>query len=254
MRYIYWWLLQFGIDPRRTWRALVELPRFVADYWRFRRAFTGAMSVLPSMHDRRESAGSVENEYFGQDLHVAQCVFRHGPRRHIDVGSRFDGFVAHVASYRKIEVIDIRPVVTQVPNVTFIRGDLMSGIDGMDDSCDSLSCLHAIEHFGLGRYGDGLQPDGHIRGIRNLARMVQPGGRLYLSCPVGIDRVEYNSHRILDPVGLLATARDCGLDAEGLATVSRKGVLSEAGDVARSAVMLSRSNYSLAIFTFRKRA
>ena len=62
---------------------------------------------------------------------------------------------------------------------------------------DSLSCLHAIEHFGLGRYGDPLQYEGHLRGLANLRRMLKPGGTLYLSTPISRkQRIEFNAHRV----------------------------------------------------------
>ena len=64
------------------------------------------------------------------------------------------------------------------------------------ECADSLSCLHTIEHFGLGRYGDSIDPKGHLKGLEQLKRMVKPGGRLYLSTPIGPQRVEFNAHRI----------------------------------------------------------
>ena len=55
---------------------------------------------------------------------------------------------------------------------------------------------HTIEHFGLGRYGDDIDPLGHLKGLEQLKRMVKPGGRFYLSTPIGPERVEFNAHRI----------------------------------------------------------
>jgi hypothetical protein len=40
---------------------------------------------------------------------------------------------------------------------------------------DSISCLHALEHFGLGRYGDRLDPNGHETGFLKLLDMLKPG-------------------------------------------------------------------------------
>ncbi len=114
----------------------------------------------------------------------------------MDVGSRIDGFVAHVASFRPIEVLDIRPLDTQIPNIIFRQADLMKPADELLEACDSLSCLHAIEHFGLARYGDPVDFDGHVKGLNNLTRLLRPGGRLYLSCPIGALRIEFNAHRV----------------------------------------------------------
>ncbi|MGK0230857.1 MAG: SAM-dependent methyltransferase, partial [Gammaproteobacteria bacterium] len=121
------------------------------------------------------------------------------PQRHIDIGSRIDGFVAHVASYRKIEVFDIRALdESRHSNIKFVQKDLM---DHNDDSItDSISCLHAIEHFGLGRYGDPIDPQGHFKGVKNIVRMLKPGGTLYISFPIGFaDAVHFNAHRVFHP-------------------------------------------------------
>ncbi|MBM4100538.1 MAG: DUF268 domain-containing protein [Planctomycetes bacterium] len=133
--------------------------------------------------------------YFHQDLHVAQRIFLANPRRHIDVGSRIDGFVAHVASFRPIEIFDIRPATGTVPNVSVHQADLSETERVPEAICDSLSCLHALEHFGLGRYGDSIDPVGHEHGLSSLIRMLEPGGTLYLSVPVGPQEVLFNCHR-----------------------------------------------------------
>src|SRR5439155_9836158 len=94
--------------------------------------------------------------------------------------------VAHVATFREIDVLDIRTVHDSIPNMRFLRADLMATLPAELVGCaDSASCLHALEHFGLGRYGDPIDYQGHIKGLLNLHRMLEPGGRLYLSVPIG---------------------------------------------------------------------
>jgi hypothetical protein len=66
-------------------------------------------------------------------------------------------------------------------------------------SLDSLSCLHVIEHIGLGRYGDGVEPDGWISGLNKLQRVLAPGGQLLLLTPCGRRGVEFNAHRVFHP-------------------------------------------------------
>jgi len=62
--------------------------------------------------------------------------------------------------------------------------------------CDSLSCLHSIEHFGLGRYGDNVDLNGHIKGFDNLQKILKPGGRFYFSTVIGPQRIEFDAHRV----------------------------------------------------------
>ncbi|HOG18397.1 MAG TPA: DUF268 domain-containing protein [Syntrophales bacterium] len=152
--------------------------------------------MYPCVEDRYKESGEASGHYFHQDLLVAQRVFRNRPLKHVDVGSRIDGFVAHVAAFREIEVLDIRDLRLDIPNIRFRRADIMDDHFPLRDYCDSVSCLHALEHFGLGRYGDPVDYSGHIKGLRNISGMLKTGGRLYLSVPIGEQRIEFDAHRV----------------------------------------------------------
>lgn len=154
----------------------------------------------PVWADYRKQAGSSKGDYFHQDLLVASFVHENAPKKHIDVGSRFDGFVAHVAAFRKIQVLDIRPLSSVGhANIEFIQADLML-MNGSLPTADSISCLHAIEHFGLGRYGDPVDPDGYQKGFSNLVDMLEANGILYISFPIGRqNEVHFNAHRVFHP-------------------------------------------------------
>jgi hypothetical protein len=157
-------------------------------------------SILPVLSDFDTNAGDASGHYFHQDLLVASLISIRKPMKHVDIGSRIDGFVAHVASFRPITVFDIRPL-QQVPheNINFIQCDIETIPESFET--DSLSCLHAIEHFGLGRYGDKVDPNGHLKAFKKLSKIVQSGGFLYISFPIGIDnQVCFNAHRIFHPL------------------------------------------------------
>jgi SAM-dependent methyltransferase len=193
-----------GVDPVKGFLTLRRLPRFFSQRRAFRSLVEAAGlsgswregKLYPCLADDIDESGTASGAYFHQDLYVAQKVFADAPRRHIDLASRVDGFVAHVASFRPIEVIDIRPLSISLPNITFRQANLMELPPDLRECADSVSCLHALEHFGLGRYGDPLDPDGHRKGFDNLAAMVKPGGRLYVSVPIGPQRYEFNAHRV----------------------------------------------------------
>lgn len=150
----------------------------------------------PCLDDKNDPAGNSRSVYFQQDLYVSQKIFERKPVIHVDVGSRIDGFVANVASYREIEVVDIRVLDSTIKNVSFKQADMMNGDNVPSDYCDSISSLHAIEHFGLGRYGDPIDPEGHLKGFRNITRMLMKGGYFYFSVPIGKQRIEFNAHRV----------------------------------------------------------
>ena len=56
--------------------------------------------------------------------------------------------------------------------------------------------MHVIEHIGLGRYGDEIDPQGDKKACRELTRVLARGGDLFFVSPVGRPRIEYNAHRI----------------------------------------------------------
>jgi len=196
-------LKSLGLDVRRGLQTLKKKRRLRKDSQVFQSLGGSIEQVLAVYEDGGENAGVSTGHYFHQDLLVAQYIFESNPKRHVDIGSRIDGFVAHVASYRRIEVIDIRPLEsTNHANLIFIQKDLMS--DETLLKSDSVSCLHAIEHFGLGRYGDELSPDGHQRGLINILRMLEPQGTLYISFPIGrMNTTVFNAHRIFHPTDIL---------------------------------------------------
>lgn len=250
---IYWILsVQFGFDPRKLLRSLRGLPRYLRDLIQFRSGYGGRLELLPCLYDRYEDGGAARSEYFVQDLLVARMIHEAKPEKHLDIGSRVDGFVAHVASFRAIEVLDIRPVSTQILNVSFKQVDVMGSVAGMDDYSDSISCLHALEHFGLGRYGDPIDPRGYERGIANMARFLKDGGVLYLSVPIGIARVEFNAHRVFDPRHIISLAGEHGLTLSALTAISPDGQSAAATCDEAGLSALAERRYSLGVFVFHK--
>jgi len=249
---------QLGIDPRVFLRSLRGLPIYLRDWGSFRKGFTGNMKFMPCLHDRYEEGGATKSEYFWQDLLVARAIYVAKPVKHVDIGSRVDGFVAHVASFREIEVVDVRPISTAVPGVVFRQADLMNptalptAAGGGDGYCDSLSCLHAIEHFGLGRYGDPINPQGYQRGIANMAQLLQPGGTFYLSTPIGQERVEFNANWVFDPRSIVRCAEAARMTLQKLIVITPdQGAQNSAIDAATLAD-LALPHYQLGLFIFIK--
>lgn len=202
------------------------------------------------LSDYSDSAGNAKGHYFHQDLLVAKLIYDNKPKRHVDIASRVDGFVAHVAVFREIEVVDIRPLEkSEHDNIKFVQADLMNPQDL--GKTDSLSCLHAIEHFGLGRYTDPIDVDGANKGIKNLVELVDKGGRLYISFPIGQkDEVHFNAHRIFHPETILNHP-----SIKEKMKLIRFDFVDDSGDLhtnANVADVDSDSKYSCGIYTFVK--
>ena len=210
-------LRQFGFDFRKAILAIREIPYFIKTAHAYAQAAKNSnfpleiRNLRPMLTDRKAQAGHFNSIYFFQDIWAARKIHARNPERHADVGSSIEGFVAHVLCFMSIEVIDIRPLQIDMPGLTFVQEDATSLSRFEDSSMDSLSSLHAIEHFGLGRYGDPLDADAHLRAMRSLARVLMPGGRLYFSVPIGRQRVQFNSQRIFSPLTIIEVFKDLKL-------------------------------------------
>ncbi len=92
---------------------------------------------------------------------------------------------------RMVTVLEYREQETFHPQIQYLTPDEIG--DKQFDACLSIS---SVEHDGLGRYGDPLNPDGDLEHMQNLKKLVVPHGLLYLAIPVGKEQVIFNLHRI----------------------------------------------------------
>lgn len=243
--------------------ALTKLPVWLAlDWLKFRalktKSSTGGAfqsgKFHPILRDRNAAAGVLSGHYFHQDTLVAHRIFSERPTRHIDVGSSLYGFVSSVATFRPIEVLDVRAGQVQGGHsISFLQRDLLEPLGNLEEATDSLSCLHTLEHLGLGRYGDTIDPDGWLKGLRQLHGMLKIHGSLYLSVPTGEpQRVEFNAHRVFS----LPFFRDHLME---LFEVKELAFVNDDGDLVRGADPFGRNanasfgaKYGLGIWILKK--
>lgn len=169
------------------------------------------LNTYPLLYDRYENAAKISRHYFFQDLWTARKVYESKVEEHYDIGSRLDGFIANCLSFTKVIMLDIRPLNITIPNLTFLQCDCTNMQNIASNSIESLSSLHAIEHFGLGRYGDPVDPEGYLKAIMEIKRVLKKKGNLYISLPIGKQRLEFNAHRIFDPYYVLELFKELQL-------------------------------------------
>jgi hypothetical protein len=201
MRKILYFSRQLGFDPIRFITSVRFMPMYLLTWFRFLRlsAFRSGWRLSPVLNDFSAQAGSADGHYFWQDLICARWINEQAPVSHLDVGSRVDGFLAHLLSFRSITLVDVRPLEIEIPGLSVVIGDAQSNLSDNIGIFDSVSSLHCIEHFGLGRYRDPLDAEGHFKGIKNIAECVGVKGSLFISFPIGRETVEFNEQRIIDP-------------------------------------------------------
>jgi len=214
LKIIHHFISQFGINLLK-FKKIIFLPKFILDLIQYKRLNGKIDYLLPIIGENMETSGQTIPHYFYQDLIVASYIFKHKPLKHVDIGSRLDGFVSHVASFREIEVFDIRDNKINHKNIKFNKLDLNNINKELENYTDSLSCLHTIEHFGLGRYGDLIDPNGYKKGLENLYRILKKNGLLYISIPISKKtKVVFNSERIFHPLDILEWNTELGLNLE----------------------------------------
>ena len=190
--YVYY-CMEFGItdgsfvdDDAMVYRKLNHRPNFDIQ----------ERYMWPIITDKYAPAGTVGN-YFLQDLWAAKLIIKSGVKEHFDIGSRLDGFIAHLlAANIDVTMIDVRDFPAKVEHLNTIVDDATGLHQIKDDSIESMSALCSLEHFGLGRYGDPVDPEACFKCFANIQNKLRKGGKLYLSLPIGKERVEFNAHRV----------------------------------------------------------
>lgn len=145
----------------------------------------------------------IDSTYFYQDAWAFEKVVAQRPREHVDIGSHHK-YVALLSRIVPVTMVDIRPLPVSLPGLAFRKGSVLF-LPFADGSLESVSSLCVVEHIGLGRYGDALDPGGTEKALSELKRVVRPGGHLFISAPLDDEnRTYFNAHRAFTEPYLLS--------------------------------------------------
>jgi len=136
-----------------------------------------------------------DRHYVYHPAWAARILRRISPEKHIDISSTLY-FCSLLSAFIPVDFYDYRPARLVLSGLRSLPADLLA-LPFASNSVASLSCMHTLEHIGLGRYGDRLDYDGDIKAAAELDRVLAPGGHLLMVVPVGReDRIFFNAHRI----------------------------------------------------------
>lgn len=136
-----------------------------------------------------------DRHYVYHTAWAARLLKRTLPTVHVDISSTLY-FCSIVSAFLPVDFYDYRPAELKLNNLFSSKADL-TNLHFSDSSIPSLSCMHTVEHVGLGRYGDPLDYDGDVRAINELSRVLAKGGDLFFVVPVGKEaKIVFNAHRI----------------------------------------------------------
>lgn len=175
---------------------------FIRDFLKFRRltAETRRGGLVPSWKDRfpclndKTATTDFDRHYVYHTAWAARVLAQTRPEFHLDLSSSLY-FCGMMSAFLPVRFYDYRPAQLVLSNLSTESADLLA-LPFPNDSVNSLSCMHVVEHVGLGRYGDSLDPDGDLKAISELKRVLAVRGNLLFVVPIGRPRVMFNAHRI----------------------------------------------------------
>jgi hypothetical protein len=148
-------------------------------------------------YPRLNDDGSIhdfDKHYVYFNAWAARKLILINPKKHIDISS-FVHFSSICSAFVSMEFYDYRKLNLDLENLKTGRADLTK-LPFKSGSIKSLSCMHVVEHIGLGRYGDKLDADGDLKALSEIKRVIARGGDLLFVVPVGKPKVVFNAHRI----------------------------------------------------------
>lgn len=177
-----------------------EYTAYKKEYYTFRRLSGAGDRFLlewknryPCLYDKTSTTG-FDRHYLYHSAWAARKVLHNRPNFHVDISSSLH-FCSMVSAFIPVKFYDYRPVDLHLSGLTCDAADLLN-LQFSDRSIQSLSCMHVVEHVGLGRYGDPLDPDGDLKAISELERVLALGGNLLFVVPIGQPKIMFNAHRI----------------------------------------------------------
>ncbi|MCF8479491.1 MAG: DUF268 domain-containing protein [Rhodospirillum sp.] len=203
--------------------------------------------IYPCLEDD-QSQTDFDAHYVYHTAWAARVVRDRAPVEHVDISS-YLYFATLLSAFVPIRFVDIRPAPIVLDNLVSERADV-TALPFADASLPSLSCMHVVEHVGLGRYGDPVNYEGDLDAVAELKRVLAPGGDLLFVVPVGTPRLVYNAHRIYAATEVVRMfADDCDLTEFALIPDDPRGGLERHSDPARGDAQV----YGCGCFHFTRR-
>ena len=236
------------------WKKVKSYQKLKNDFQRFRRlsSQSGSRFTLewndryPCLEDATAEA-VFDRHYVFHTAWAARVLAQTRPQSHIDISSSIY-FNAIASAFIPVIFYDYRLTNLNLPNLQSGTADLKS-LPFESNSIKSLSCMHVLEHIGLGRYGDAIDPHGDIKAIAELKRTLAINGDLLLVLPVGKPKVIFNAHRIYSYSQIISYFNEFELRDFSLIPDNEKdgNLIYDA-----SQAMADAQDYSCGCFWFRK--
>lgn len=242
---------------KRCGKAVINFPKIVGSFFSFllqwfrfsskndKRFLLRYRDIHPCLKDRITTT-PFDQHYTYHPAWAARVLAKTQPKLHIDISSILH-FSAVTSAFIPMKFYDYRPAHLQLNNFESGFADLKK-LPFEDNSIESISCMHTIEHIGLGRYGDELDVKGDMKAMEELIRVTRPNGTILIVTPVGKPTIEFNAHRIYSFEQITGYFKDCDL-AEFTLIPDAGGLISHADPA-----LVNEQKYGCGCFWFKKRS
>ncbi len=237
--------------PFRSFPEILRTPllllRFFRDFFRIRTVKPDGVSfrLWPILDDWIRPT-PYDPHYTLMGYWATRRIQENQPQHHYDVSSLLS-WVANLSAIVPVTYWEFKPREIPIPDLKCLHADILN-LPSPSLSVDSLSCLHVLEHIGLGRYGDPILEDGPQKAMAELSRILAPGGKLYLATPVGKPVLYFNAHRIFAPGEILEMASANGLEMLEFSYINDQGRLL----MEKNPEDASEEEYGLGLYLFSK--
>jgi len=189
---------------------ITHMYKYIKDLWQIKTNKDFRIKTLYPCIDDNTKETPLDIDYFYQDTWAAKKIFTQKPKIHYDIGSNAKT-IGLISQFTKTYMIDIRPLPIKLKGLKFIKGDILK-LPFKTNSIESISSLCVIEHIGLGRYGDNLDPYGSDKAISEIIRVTKQNGNIYISLPIyKVNKIFFNAHRTFTKRYVLSKFKNCKL-------------------------------------------
>jgi SAM-dependent methyltransferase len=248
------WVIRFLRRELASLKQMSAYPKLIVQFSRFKSLATGHPRRLAvRFRDLDLNAGedtsttNFDHHYVYHPAWAARVLAQTKPVEHIDISSTLH-FCSMVSAFVHVKFYDYRPAALQLSNLQCGHADL-TNLPFADGSISSLSCMHTVEHLGLGRYGDALDVDGDVLGMNELKRVLACGGNLLFAVPIGRPKVIFNAHRIYSYDQIIQHFAD--LELQQFALITDTG-MEDDFILSATKAMADQQTYGCGCFWFKK--
>jgi SAM-dependent methyltransferase len=249
-KYTYFYFLLLGL--KSAWDNITQLSTFRKAFTHFSISNKATINRFTLSWKKRHpyltdntSITPIDYHYIYHPAWAARVVSKIKPAYHIDISSKLD-FSTILSAFVPVKFYDYRPAAVVLSGLYSGRADLLS-LPFQDNSVHSISCMHTIEHIGLGRYGDEIDYDGDLKAIKELLRVTETGGNIIFVTPVGEPQLIFNAHRIYSYQQILEYFSACHLEEFSLITDNGEFITDAKPEI------VATQQYGCGCFWFKKK-